>query len=39
MKLEDMIHEKYRHSGCSKWMLKSIEMSILGKTINYHHDD
>jgi hypothetical protein len=39
MKLEDMIHENLIHSGCSKWMLKRTEMSILGKMINYHHDD
>jgi hypothetical protein len=39
MNLEDMIHEKLSHSGCSKWMLKSTEMSILGKKITYHHDD
>jgi hypothetical protein len=35
MNLEYMIHEKLIHSGCSKWMLKSTKMSILGKTINY----
>ena len=39
MKLEDMIHEKLSHSGGGKWVLKSIEMSIFGKTIYYHHDD
>jgi hypothetical protein len=39
MKLEDLIHEKLSHSGGGKWVLKSIEMSILGKKINYHHDE
>jgi hypothetical protein len=39
MKLEDLILEKLSHSGGYKWVLKSIEMSILGKMINYHHDD
>jgi len=39
VKLEYMIHEKLSHRGGSKWVLKSIEMSILGKSINYHHDD
>jgi hypothetical protein len=39
MNLEDIIHEKLSHSGSVKWVSKSLEMSIFGKTINYHHDD
>jgi hypothetical protein len=39
MKLEDIIHENLSHCGCGEWVLKSTEMSIFGKTINYHHDD
>jgi hypothetical protein len=39
MKLEDMIHETLSHNGGGKWVLKSIEMSILGNMINYHHGD
>jgi hypothetical protein len=39
MKLEDMIHEKLRHCGCSEWVLKRTLMSIFGKMINDHHDD
>jgi hypothetical protein len=39
MKLEDLIHENLSHHGCCKWVLKGIEMSILGKAINNHHDD
>jgi hypothetical protein len=39
MKPEDMIHEKLRHIGGGEWVLKITEMSILGKTINYNHDD
>jgi hypothetical protein len=39
MKLEDMIHERLIHGGGGKWVLKSREISILGNTINYHHDD
>jgi hypothetical protein len=39
MKLEDLIHEKFSHSGCCKWVLKRKKMSILGKVIDYHHDD
>jgi hypothetical protein len=39
MKLEDLIHEELSHNGGCKWVLKSTEMRILGKTINYHHDD
>jgi hypothetical protein len=39
MKLEDMIHETLSQNGCGKWVLKSTEMSIVGKTINDHHDD
>jgi hypothetical protein len=39
MKLEDLIHEKLSHNGCCNLVLKSTEMSILGKEINYHHDD
>jgi hypothetical protein len=39
LKLEDLIHETLSHSGCCKWVLKSTEMSILGKAINYHHDE
>jgi hypothetical protein len=39
MKLEDLIHDTLSHNGCCKWVLKSTEMRILGKTINYQHDD
>jgi hypothetical protein len=39
MKLENMIHEKFSHNGCCKWVLKSTKMSILGKMIKYHHDE
>jgi hypothetical protein len=39
MNLEDLIHENLSHHGCYKWVLKSMEMSILGKVINNHHDD
>jgi len=39
MNLEDLIHENLSHGGCCKWVLKRKEMNILGKTINYHHDD
>jgi hypothetical protein len=39
MKLEDPIHENLSHNGCYKWVLKSTEMRILGKMINYHHDE
>jgi hypothetical protein len=39
MKLKDMIHEQLSHNACGKWVLKSIEMSILGKMINDHRDE
>jgi hypothetical protein len=39
MKLEDMIHENLSDNGGGKWVLKSTKMSILGNTINYHHDE
>jgi hypothetical protein len=39
MKFEDIIHKKLSHYACGEGMLKSIEMSIFGKTINHHHDD
>jgi hypothetical protein len=39
MKLEDLIHEYLSHRGYSKRVLKGVEMSILGKVINNHHDD
>jgi hypothetical protein len=39
MKLEDLIHGNLSDNGCCKWVFKITEMSILGKTINYHHDD
>jgi hypothetical protein len=39
MKLEDLIHKNLSHSGCYKWVLKSVEMSIPGKVIHNHHDD
>jgi hypothetical protein len=39
MKFEDIIHENLGHYGCGEGMVKIIEMSIFGKTINHHHDD
>jgi hypothetical protein len=39
VKLEDLIRENLGLNGGCKWVLKSTEMSILGKTINNHHDD
>jgi hypothetical protein len=39
MNLEDTIHENLSHRGRCKWVLKSIEMRILGKEIKNHHDD
>jgi hypothetical protein len=33
MKLEDMIHENLSHNGGGEWVLKCMEMSILGKMI------
>jgi hypothetical protein len=39
MKLEDLVHENLSHRGCSKWVLKSAEMRILGKAIHNHHYD
>jgi hypothetical protein len=39
MNLEDMIHENLTHNGGGKWVCKRTNMSILGMTINEHHDD
>jgi hypothetical protein len=39
MNLEDLVHETLSHHGCNKWVLKSIEMRILGKAIHNHHYD
>jgi len=39
MKLEDLVHENLSHCGCSKWVVKSEKMRILGKAIHHHHYD
>jgi hypothetical protein len=39
MNLEYLIHENLSHYGCCKQVLKGVEMRILGKAINNHHDD
>ena len=39
MSLEYIIHENLSHIGGGKYVLKRIEMSRFGKTINNHHDD